>query len=155
MLGYKVIIWIVISPMASDIATTLFEELGYDDVLKSSLQITCICSLVFFFWSGNDMGVLKQMWSGQLVWVHCSIKWVLHYFILSKISALFTSHCLVSNWGGLGTSPSILGLLTKDQQSQNENKEFYMCIIILISFGVNWANIEQHIHVAIKTLKIY
>ena len=109
----------------------------------------------FFFWSGNDMGVLKQMWSGQLVWVHCSITWVLHYFILSKISALFTSHCLVSNWGGLGTSPSILGLLTKDQQSQNENKEFYMCIIILISFGVNWANIEQHIHVAIKTLKIY
>lgn len=30
-----------------------------------------------------------------------------------------------------------------------------MSMIILISFDVNWATIEQHIHVAIKTLKMY
>ena len=71
--------------MASDIATILFEELDLDDVLKSSLQI--ICSLVFFFWSGNDTGVLKQIWSGQLVWV------VTHeYFII----LFWTNQCFSS-----------------------------------------------------------
>ena len=46
----------VVSPMASDIATILFKW-----------RIGLRCSLVFFFWSGNDTGVSKQMWSGQLV----------------------------------------------------------------------------------------
>ena len=48
-------------------------------------------------------------------------------------------HCLISYVGGLGTSPSIMGLTTQDPYIQKEHTELYK----IFKFRANWANIEQ------------
>ena len=49
------------------------------------------------------------------------------------------SHCRISYRGGLGMSPSIIGLTTQDPYIQKEHTELYK----ILKFRVNWANIEQ------------
>ena len=52
---------------------------------------------------------------------------------------LLFCHCLISYVGGLGTSPSIMGLTTQDPYIQKEHTELYK----IFKFRANWANIEQ------------
>ena len=49
------------------------------------------------------------------------------------------NHCLISYVGGLGTSPSIMGLTTQDPYILKEHTNLYK----ILKFRANWANIEQ------------
>ena len=52
-------------------------------------------------------------------------------------------HCRISYGGGLGTSPRIMGLTTQDPYIPKEHTELYK----ILKLRVNWANIEQDIHI--------